>query len=123
MGTSWKRQNCPSPSNVKYLESRFRKIQCFIENKGQLRKLIEKHPNENFVLLLDEIHRLTKPVQDYLLPHLVNGNVLLVGTTTENPVMSIVPATRSRSQIFEFHHLNANDIAPVLQKATKNLLI
>ncbi len=100
----------------------FEKFNASFENKAQLRKLIEKHPNENFVLLLDEIHRLTKPVQDYLLPYLENGNVLLVGTTTENPVMSIVPAIRSRCQIFEFTHLSSSDIEPVLQKAAEKFL-
>lgn len=104
------------------LQIPFEKFNASIENKAQLRKLIEKHPNENFVLLLDEIHRLTKNVQDYLLPYLENGNVLLVGTTTENPIMSIVPAIRSRSQIFEFHRVQANEIQPVLQTAAKEHL-
>lgn len=104
------------------LQIPFEKFNASYENKAQLRKLIEKHPDENFVLLLDEIHRLTKPVQDYLLPYLENGNVLLVGTTTENPIMSIVPAIRSRSQIFEFERLTADDIQPVLQKAAKKYL-
>lgn len=104
------------------LQVPFEKFNASFENKAQLRKLIEKHPQENFVLLLDEIHRLTKPVQDFLLPYLENGNVLLVGTTTENPIMSIVPAIRSRSQIFEFHHLTTADVQPVLQKAAKKHL-
>lgn len=63
----------------------FEQFNARIENKGQLTRLINRHPTESFVLLLDEIHRLTKPIQDYLLPYLENGHVLLVGATTENP--------------------------------------
>ena len=53
----------------------FEQFNASIENKDQLTKLIGRHPAESFVLLLDEIHRLTKPIQDYL----ENGHVLLVG--------------------------------------------
>ena len=97
----------------------FEKFNASIENKSSLQKLISKHPDESFVLLLDEIHRLTKPIQDYLLPYLENGNVLLVGATTENPIMSIVPAVRSRCQIFEFSPIKSSDIADVLKKAAE----
>lgn len=74
------------------------------------------------MLLLDEIHRLTKPIQDYLLPYLENGHVLLVGTTTENPIMSIQPAIRSRCQIFEFYPISSEEIEPVLIRAAKEHL-
>lgn len=100
----------------------FEKFNASIQNKSQLQKLIQKHPNESFVLLLDEIYRLTKPIQDYLLPYLENGHVLLVGTTTENPIISIQPAIRSRCQIFEFYPIKAEDIELVLIKAAKEHL-
>lgn len=106
----------------KTLKIPFEKFNASIQNKSQLQKLIEKHPDESFVLLLDEIHRLTKPIQDYLLPYLENGRVLLVGTTTENPIMSIVPAIRSRCQIFEFTAISSEEIEPVLQRAAKEYL-
>ncbi|WP_251546542.1 replication-associated recombination protein A [Limosilactobacillus caecicola] len=105
------------------LQLPFEKFNASIENKAQLQKLINAHPNDSFVLLLDEIHRLTKPVQDYLLPFLENGNVLLVGTTTENPIMSITPAIRSRCQIFEFQPLKADDIEKVVQRAATDLQV
>lgn len=57
------------------------------------------------ILLLDEIHRLDKPKQDFLLPLLESGNIILIGATTENPYISISPAIRSRCQIFELHRL------------------
>jgi putative ATPase len=104
------------------LKTPFEKFNASIENKAQLQKLVKQHPQESFVLLLDEIHRLTKPIQDYLLPHLESGHILLVGTTTENPIMSIVPALRSRCQIFEFHRITAADIEPVIERAAKQFL-
>ena len=65
---------------------------------------------------------MTKNLQDFLLPYLENGHVLLVGSTTENPIMSIVPAVRSRCQIFEFNPLTEDDIAAVLNKACTKVL-
>lgn len=95
----------------------FASFNASIDNKAQLNNIINAYKYQTFVLLIDEIHRMTKNLQDFLLPHLENGHVLLVGSTTENPVMSIVPAVRSRCQIFEFKALTENDIVPVLEKA------
>lgn len=106
----------------KTLKLPFKKFNASIQNKGQLEALVNKHPNDSFVLLLDEIHCLTKPIQDYLLPYLENGHILLVGTTTENPIMAIQPAIRSRCQIFEFEPITTADIEPVLQKAASKYL-
>lgn len=53
------------------------------------------------ILMLDEIHRLTKPKQDFLLPLLESGKIILIGATTENPYISINPAIRSRTQILK----------------------
>lgn len=88
-----------------------------IDNKAKLTEYIKTYPYQTFVLLIDEIHRMTKTLQDFLLPYLENGHILLVGATTENPIMSIVPAVRSRCQIFEFQPLSTADIASVLAKA------
>ncbi len=69
------------------------------------------------ILLLDEIHRLDKTKQDFLLPHLESGRIVLVGATTENPYMSILPAIRSRSQIFQVYPLTPADIATAIARA------
>lgn len=73
------------------------------------------------MLLVDEIHRLTKTLQDFLLPYLENGHVMLIGATTENSIMSIVPAIRSRCQIFEFQALDEADIQTTLQRAVTDI--
>jgi len=69
------------------------------------------------ILLLDEIHRLDKTKQDFLLPHLESGRIILIGATTENPYININPAIRSRTQIFEVHPLSLDDIKIALHRA------
>ena len=93
------------------------KFNASIDNKAKLTNIIDSYPNQSIVLLIDEIHRMTKNIQDYLLPYLENGQVMLIGATTENPIMSVIPAVRSRCQIFEFQPLSENDIATIIKRA------
>jgi len=73
--------------------------------------------NDNFVLVMDEIHRLNKDKQDLLLPYLENGVITLIGMTTANPYHSINRAIRSRCQLFELKLLSKEDIICGLNKA------
>lgn len=72
------------------------------------------------IALLDEIHRLTKPNQDLLLSYIEEGSLVLVGATTENPYMSIIPALRSRVRIIEVNLVQPEEIKKVLERALKN---
>ncbi|GLB46652.1 recombinase RarA [Philodulcilactobacillus myokoensis] len=72
------------------------------------------------VLLLDEIHRLDKTKQDFLLPLLESGRIILIGATTENPYINISPAIRSRTEIFEVHPLKKSDIKEAIHRALKD---
>jgi putative ATPase len=69
------------------------------------------------ILLLDEIHRFNKAQQDVLLPEVEEGNVILIGTTTENPFFTVNSALLSRSQIFEFKPLEKEAVLLILRKA------
>ena len=69
------------------------------------------------ILLLDEVHRLDKAKQDFLLPYLENGMIILIGATTSNPYHAINPAIRSRCQIFELKSLTPDDIKMALTRA------
>lgn len=71
----------------------------------------------NIVLILDEVHRLDKGKQDFLLPHLENNLITLIGCTTSNPYHSINPAIRSRCHLFELHKLSEDNIKEALLKA------
>lgn len=93
----------------------FRQVNAGVHGKGEIeRQLIGAQPLMPIVLLIDEIHRLTKPNQDLLLMYIEEGSVILVGATTENPYMSIVPALRSRTSIFELKPVSVKDIEKIL---------
>ena len=68
------------------------------------------------VLIMDEIHRLNKDKQDLLLPHIENGTIVLIGTTTANPYHSINPAIRSRCHLLELRPLTKEDLTIALEK-------
>lgn len=69
------------------------------------------------VLFLDEIHHFNRTQQDILLPHVEDGTIVLVGATTQNPFFAINAPLVSRSQIFQFQPLSAEDIAALLRRA------
>ena len=69
------------------------------------------------ILFIDEIHRFNKGQQDYLLPFVEDGTVILIGATTENPYFEVNGALLSRSVIFELHALEKEDIKTLLQRA------
>lgn len=69
------------------------------------------------ILFIDEIHRFNKAQQDYLLPFVEDGTVILVGATTENPYFEVNGALLSRSIIFELKHLSKEDIKKLLIRA------
>ena len=69
------------------------------------------------ILILDEVHRLDKPKQDFLLPHLESNLITLIGCTTSNPYHSINPAIRSRCHLFELHALTPKDVKIAVKRA------
>lgn len=72
------------------------------------------------ILFVDEIHRFNKGQQDYLLPFVEDGTVILIGATTENPYFEVNGALCSRSVIFELHPLSGEDIKTLLQRALQD---
>lgn len=68
------------------------------------------------ILFLDEIHRFNKAQQDYLLPHVENGTLILVGATTENPSFEVIPALLSRTKVFVLHSLNAEEMKQIITR-------
>lgn len=69
------------------------------------------------ILFIDEIHRFNKGQQDYLLPFVEDGTVILIGATTENPYFEVNAALLSRSIIFELHNLSKEEIKELLSRA------
>ena len=96
----------------------FRQLNAATDTKKDMEAIVaEGRMSGSIILLLDEIHRLNKVKQDYLLPHLESGQVILIGATTENPYISINPAIRSRTEIFELKPLSPADIKTALLRA------
>ena len=69
------------------------------------------------ILFVDEIHRFNKGQQDYLLPFVEDGTLVLIGATTENPYFEVNGALLSRSIIFELKSLEKKDIRKLLDRA------
>ncbi|MCF8010851.1 MAG: replication-associated recombination protein A [Clostridiales bacterium] len=69
------------------------------------------------MLFVDEIHRFNKAQQDYLLPYIESGLIILIGATTENPYHDVNPTIRSRCQIYELKSLSAEEIKKGLNRA------
>lgn len=80
----------------------------------------EAKMHRHLVLILDEVHRLDKAKQDFLLPHLESGLLTLIGATTSNPFHAINSAIRSRCQIFELHALTEDDLLIGLKRALED---
>ena len=89
-----------------------------IDNKAKLKDISEsvKFYAESLVII-DEIHRMKKDVQDYLLPYIEKGQLIIIGLTTVNPYQSINPAIRSRCHIYKLNPINKNDIINLLKRA------
>lgn len=97
---------------------KFRQLNAVTNTKKDMQLIVEEAKmSGQVILLLDEIHRLDKAKQDFLLPHLENGKIVLIGATTSNPYHAINPAIRSRAQIFELYPLDENDVRVSLDRA------
>lgn len=87
------------------------------DNKATLKKFIEESEKHDvFVLIIDEIHRMKKDIQDYLLGFVETGMVILIGITTINPYHSVNPAIRSRCLVFRLNDLADEDLMVALDK-------
>ena len=87
------------------------------DNKAKLKEIADstKYYPETLVII-DEIHRMKKDIQDFLLPFMESGALIVVGLTTENPYRSINPAVRSRCHIYRMNEIKKEDIVLLLKK-------
>ncbi|WP_347130999.1 replication-associated recombination protein A [Staphylococcus capitis] len=100
---------------------KFRQLNAVTNTKKDMQMVVEEAKmSGQVILLLDEIHRLDKAKQDFLLPHLENGKIVLIGATTSNPYHAINPAIRSRAQIFELYPLDDHDVRIALDRAIED---
>lgn len=92
------------------------------DNKASLKEIIDySNENEQTIVVIDEIHRMKKDIQDYLLPFVENGKITIIGITTINPYHSVNPAVRSRCVIFKLNNLEKKDLEIILFRAANYL--
>ena len=107
-------------------ESDFHEISAVNAGVGDIRKVIAhaqkiwKASNRRTILFIDEIHRFNKAQQDAVLPFVENGTIRLIGSTAENPSIEVIPALRSRCQIFRLEYLREKHVRAILQKALED---
>ena len=101
----------------------FQQINATIAGKKDMEEVVAKAKNnmgmygKKTILFVDEIHRFNKGQQDYLLPFVEDGTLILIGATTENPYFEVNGALISRSSVFELKPLDKEDIKTLLKRA------
>lgn len=95
----------------------FKRYNASINGKKELQDYAKESKKGPLVILIDEIHRLTRPNQDFLLPYMEEGSFIIIGATTDNPYFTVAPAIRSRAHIFELQPLTTSDIKKGLVRA------
>jgi len=104
----------------------FQQLNATSANKKDVEKVITQaktdlENNIRTVLFIDEIHRFNKAQQDYLLPFVEDGTIILIGATTENPYFEVNSALVSRSVLFELKPIDKEDIKDVLYRALNDV--
>ena len=101
----------------------FKQINATVAGKKDMEEVVKAAKDlqgmygKKTILFIDEIHRFNKGQQDYLLPFVEDGTIILIGATTENPYFEVNGALISRSSIFELHPLEKEDIKTLLKRA------
>lgn len=81
----------------------------------EAKEILEKN-GQKTILCIDEIHRWNKSQQAYLLPHVENGSVVLIGATTENPSFEVIGPLLSRSKVLILHQLERQDFEKIIER-------
>ena len=104
----------------------FKQINATSAGKKDMEEVVQQAKNnqgmygKKTILFIDEIHRFNKGQQDYLLPFVEDGTIILIGATTENPYFEVNSALLSRSIIFELKKLDKEDIKVLLLRAVND---
>ena len=101
----------------------FQQINATIAGKKDMEQIVQQAKDnrgmygKKTILFVDEIHCFNKGQQDYLLPFVEDGTLILIGATTENPYFEVNGALISRSSVFELHPLSVEDVKTLLKRA------
>ena len=104
-------------------KSDFKEINATTSGKKDMEEVVREARNtlgmygRKTILFVDEIHRFNKAQQDFLLPYVEDGTVILIGATTENPYFEVNSALISRSTVFQLHPLTEENIETLIRRA------
>ena len=100
------------------INAEFYELSAVSAGKDDIRQIVKTPSIDGRprVLFLDEIHRFNKAQQDFLLPFVENGELVLIGATTENPSFEIIPALLSRMRVFVLEELSAENMAAIIDR-------
>lgn len=91
------------------------------DSKQKLKDILDTTLYKDILIVIDEIHRMKKDIQDYLLPFMENGKATVIGITTLNPYQSVNPAIRSRCHLYEVKKLEDEDIKKAVLNGVSHL--
>ncbi|NCU28160.1 MAG: replication-associated recombination protein A [Candidatus Moranbacteria bacterium] len=107
---------------AKAINADFYELSAVSASKDDIRKILDESPKGTGalfgpkVIFLDEIHRFNKAQQDFLLPFVENGKLILIGATTENPSFEVIPALLSRCKVFVLESLGQKDMTKIIKR-------
>ena len=107
--------------------ARFKQLNATVAGKKDMEEVVKEAQEylgmygKKTILFIDEIHRFNKGQQDYLLPFVEDGTLILIGATTENPYFEVNGALISRSIVFELKPLGKEDICKLLDRAVTDV--
>jgi putative ATPase len=108
---------------AKGIDADFHELSAVSAGKDDIRKIVEEGKGEiNFknkpkVLFLDEIHRFNKSQQDFLLPFVESGELVLIGATTENPSFEVIAPLLSRTRVFVLNEFSPDEMREIIRRA------
>ncbi|MGM0629278.1 MAG: replication-associated recombination protein A [Patescibacteria group bacterium] len=100
----------------KAIEASLFELSAVSAGKSDIKKIVEKETEDDKILFLDEIHRFNKAQQDYLLPFVESGELVLIGATTENPSFEVIGPLLSRCKLFTLEKLNREELDRVIDR-------
>lgn len=100
------------------INAEFHELSAVSAGKEDIRRIVNSRSLDSRpkLLFLDEIHRFNKAQQDFLLPFVENGQLVLIGATTENPSFEVIPALLSRLRVFVLNELTEEDMTVIIDR-------
>ena len=105
------------------MDANYHELSAVSAKKDEIRNILSLHKNSGkpTILLLDEIHRFNKAQQDFLLPYVETGKLILIGATTENPSFEVIPALLSRCRVFILKELDDSDMEKIIERSKADI--